>query len=210
MRIWFTLIQRYNRWKLKNNKFTIFANDCWGSEAYHYFDLAYNTPLVGLYFMAPCYIKFLKDPKFYLSQDPIFTYHSKYSSVEDLRKRREDCFPTAQIADIEIQFLHYKDEKEALEKWTRRKERIYFNNLFVKFDGSKDEADDEIIRTFDNLPYKNKICISNRHIDNIKSLVYCPSWQKDGALMFAQSIKYFNLTDWLNGKGLKLKKNKRK
>jgi uncharacterized protein (DUF1919 family) len=201
----FSLLQRYNKWRLKNNNFTVFSNDCWGAEVYHYYDLAYNTPFIGLYLMAPCYIKFLMDPQYYFSQKLEFSYHSKYESVENLRSKREENFPTACIQDIEIQFLHYKDEKEALEKWNRRKERINYNNLFVKFDGSKDESNDELIRIFDNLPYKNKICICNRKIENIKSLVYCHDWQKDGSLMFAQSIKYFRLTDWLNGKGLKLK-----
>jgi uncharacterized protein (DUF1919 family) len=197
-----SICQRYNKWKLKNNNFTVFSNDCWGAEVYQYYDLAYNTPFIGLYLMAECYLKFLKRPEYYLSLDLQFTEKSKYEQVEQTRISREKYFPTGVLEDVEIQFLHYESEAEAIEKWNRRKQRINFNSLFIKFDGSKDGATDEIISEFDQLHFKNKICLSNRKIENIKSLVYCPNWEKDGAVMFKKSIKYFNLPKWLNDKGL--------
>jgi len=197
-----SIFQRYNKWKLKDNSFTIFSNDCWGAEVYHYYDLAYNTPFVGLYLMAPCYMKFLKDPESYLSMEFKFSKHSRYEQVERSRKIREKDFPTGILGDIEIQFLHYDDENEATEKWNRRKQRVNLDNLFVKFDAGKDGATDEIAIEFDNLAYKNKICLSDRKIDNVQSLVYCPDWEKDGAVMFKKSMKYFSISKWMSGRGL--------
>ncbi|HRS53675.1 MAG TPA: DUF1919 domain-containing protein [Bacteroidales bacterium] len=197
-----SLIQKYNKWRLKNTNFTIFSNDCWGAEVYHYFNLAYNTPFIGLYLMAPCYIKFLKKPEYYLSKELYFTDTSKYEQVENSKKIKSKNFPTGVIDDIEIQFLHYESKEEAYQKWNRRKQRINFDNLFIKFDGNKDGANIQLIEEFDQLPYKNKICISNIKINNIQSLIYCPDWEKDGAIMFKKSIKYFNLIKWLNNKGL--------
>ena len=42
-------------------------------------------------------------------------------------------YPIGVLDDIEICFMHYKTEKEALEKWTRRCSRITWDNLIIKF-----------------------------------------------------------------------------
>ena len=57
---------------------------------------------------------------------------------------------------IEIHFLHYKTEKEAKSKWNRRVKRINWNNLYIKMD-DRDGCTLDIIKRFDQLPFKNKI-----------------------------------------------------
>lgn len=185
-----------NKKRLKNNSFCIISNDCWGGELYAYFDVKYNTPFIGLYLMAPCYIKLLQNFEDYMQLDLNFIEKSKYEDVNAYKLNKQ--FPTATLGDIEIQFLHYKSNEEAKEKWTRRKERMNFDRLFFKFDGQKDLANLSLMKEFDDLPFKNKICISQTKTSEVKSNVFCPNWEQDGAKMFTKSIQFFSITKWLN------------
>ncbi len=185
-----------NKKRLKNNSFCIISNDCWGGELYAYFDVQYNTPFIGLYLMAPCYIKLLQNFEKYMQLDLNFIEKSKYEEVNSYKVNKH--FPTAKLGDVEIQFLHYKSNEEAQDKWTRRKERMNLDRLFFKFDGQKDLADLTLMKEFDQLPFKNKICISQTKTSEVKSNVYCPNWEQDGAKMFTKSIQFFNITKWLN------------
>jgi uncharacterized protein (DUF1919 family) len=185
-----------NKKRLKNNSFCIISNDCWGGELYGYFDVQYNTPFIGLYLMAPCYIKLLQNFEDYMQLDLNFIEKSKYEDVNAYKLNKQ--FPTATLGDIEIQFLHYKSNEEAQEKWIRRKERMNLDRLFFKFDGQKDLADLALMKEFDKLPFKNKICISQTKTTEVKSNIYCPNWEQDGAKMFTKSIQFFSITKWLN------------
>ncbi|MBW3127585.1 DUF1919 domain-containing protein [Hymenobacter profundi] len=191
--------QIINRIRLRNTDFTIFSNDCWGSEVYKYFNLPYNTPFVGLMLMAPCYIKFLSDPKFYLSKKLVFQKESRYESINELRKRINKNFPMANLnEEIEIHFLHYESEKEAFDKWARRVKRINWDNIFVKFDGSKDYATTSLVYEFDKLPFSSLQFLK----DNIKSVstaVTIPNYTTDGKAQFEISLKYIDIVSWLNG-----------
>lgn len=197
------LIQFFNRKRLKNDDFCIVANDCWGAEVYRYLGLPYNTPFVGLYLMAPCYISFLKKIEFNMNSELTFIEKSKYKEVNDYKKIHGKDFPTGSINGIEIQFLHYQSTDDAYEKWNRRRDRMNWNNLFVKFDASKDLATLELAASFDLLSFNNKLCLSDIRLDNIKSNVYCTSWEVDGARMFKKSIQHFSLIRWLNTEGIK-------
>lgn len=194
---YFLAKRKSDRILLKNKDFTLFSNDCWGGELYQYFGLEYNTPFIGLYVMAPCYIQFLKNPYYYLSLDLSFVQVSKYQEVELTRSKKVNRFPVGILDDIEIQFMHYSSEEEALEKWNRRKQRINKKNLFVKFDGSKDAATYHLVKEFDSLPYR-KICILSKPIPEVSSAVYVSDWESDGAKMFYKTLQVFSIRKWLN------------
>lgn len=193
----FLLKRKIDRFTLRNKDFTLFSNDCWGGELYQYFGLEYNTPFIGLYVMAPCYIKFLKNPDYYLNLELTFTQISKYPAVEEARSNFKNSFPVGVLDDIEIQFMHYNIEKEALLKWNRRKKRINWDNIYVKFDGGKDAATNELIEEFDQLPYR-KLCLVPEPYTTISSAVYVPNWESDGAKMFPKTMKVFKIKKWLN------------
>lgn len=53
--------------RIEDRNFTIISNNCWGGELYKELNLAYNTPFIGLFIYAPCYIKMLKNLRFYLN-----------------------------------------------------------------------------------------------------------------------------------------------
>lgn len=183
---------------LKNKDFSIISNNCFGGKVYQYFDLPYTTPTVGLYFMAEDYIKFLKNLKHYLSLELDFIPNEKSKNYNFFTEDSKKC-PIGVLDDIEIIFLHYKTEKEAFEKWNRRKQRINWGNLIVKFNDQNNATLDNI-KAFDNLPYENKLCFVANPIDNINSIIEFKEYNgKEYVLDDTNNWKnYIDIIDYLN------------
>lgn len=178
--------------RIKNKSFTIISNDCWGAEVYKETNIPYLTPFVGLMLMAPCYIKLLQNIDILKTEKLKFISKSKYPL--NISKK----YPIGLLNDIEIHFLHYKDEEEAKIKWERRSKRINWNNLFIKFDGEKDFCTPELIKLFDELPYPNKVCFVKNNLENINSAITISDWNPDGKLMYRFCQKDFDVIRWLN------------
>ena len=200
----------FDQLQLKNKEFTLFSNDCWGAEVYKYFNLPFTTPFIGLMLSAPCYLRLLKQPKHYFSQPLVFQEKSHYDAVNALRAGWKHWFPIATLGNstnaedlVEIQFLHYHAEAEATDKWARRVERINWDNLFIKFDGSKDYATPELVREFDALPYP-KLTLLKEPLEGVKSAVVVPNYTTDGLMQFERSLPYYNLVSWLNNNSKEL------
>jgi len=196
------IYRNYIRKKNYNKSFTIISNNCWGGSVYEDLDLAYTTPTVGLFFYGPCYIKFLSNLKYYLSQDIVFVDKSSYQIANEDRSNSGLFYPIGKLDDIEIHFLHYHSELDASEKWNRRKDRINFDNLFVAF-AQNELVDYELMNSFDNLDYNNKVIFSSQNFENLNSLV----WIKDrqgfdnvGDIYTNKNIwrKEFDVVKWLN------------
>ena len=62
-RFYITKTAKIRRKRIKIENFTIISNNCWGGFIYQSYNLKYNTPTIGLFFMAEDYIEFLKDIK---------------------------------------------------------------------------------------------------------------------------------------------------
>lgn len=149
------------RKKLKNKDFCIISNNCWGGFIYQNFGLKYNTPTIGLFIYEKDYVKFCSDLKYYLSLPLEFIEieNSKYYAKATNDGKNKITYPVAKLGDIEIFFMHYKSQAEAIEKWERRKKRINFNNLLFKM-SERTDCDEQTITEFCNLPHKNKICFT--------------------------------------------------
>lgn len=119
--------------KLKNRNFTIIANNCWAGKVYQRYGLPYMTPTVGLYFWAEDYIRFISDLKYYMSLELSMIPATRSKHYDMLVNRNQLLVPIGKLDDIEIVFLHCKTEQEAIEKWERRKKRINWDNLYIKF-----------------------------------------------------------------------------
>ena len=146
------------RYKSINNRdFTIICNNCWAGYVYRRFNLPYNTPTVGLYFFASDFVKFCEKLHYYTEQPLNFISYKDSKYKEILIKRKHTEVPVAKIGDIEIVFLHYKDENEAREKWTRRVARINYDNLILKF-SQMNYCTEEDLQRFDKIDAKKKIC----------------------------------------------------
>jgi len=186
--------------RLRNKDFTIICNNCWAGSVYEDIGLPYNTPTVGLFFYAPCYIKFLENIKHYLETPLTFKEISFYSLANKRRKKKK--YPIGVLDDIEIHFLHYESNEEALEKWNRRKKRINFNNLYVSF-SDVDLCTEKEMKEFDKMNFQHKVFFSAKYYPGIYSLVWLKSY--DGCDHFVDLVnnrwlyrKYFDVVKWLN------------
>lgn len=188
-----------DRLRLKNKSFTLFSNDCWGAEVYKHFGLPFNTPFIGLMLSAPCYLKLVANFRYYLAQPLEFQDQSIYEEINEMRTGWKHRFPIATIGgDVEIQFLHYHSDDEARTKWTRRIQRINWDNIFVKFDGSKGWSTPRLVEEFDQLPFPRLTLLQGPQ-EGITSAVVVPRYTADGMQQFERSLPYFDLVGWLNG-----------
>lgn len=186
--------------QIKNKEFTIICNNCWAGHIYQKLNIPYLTPTVGLFFYAPCYIKFLECLEFYLKENLVFISSSKYERANE--KRKSKWYPIAKLDDIEIHFLHYETDEEADKKWNNRKARINRENLLV-VGSERDLCDESIIRRFQKLPYKNKVFFTAKKYDDDEFLVHIKDYEKQGFIgdIYAENEKihkYFNVFKWLN------------
>lgn len=184
--------------KLINENFTIISNNCWAGHVYRYYDLPYLSPTIGCYFFADDYIKFCYNLKYYLSLDIRFinAKHSKY--FKELKDKKQLDVPIGVLDDIEIVFLHYKDENEAKEKWTRRKKRVNYGNIYFKF-SEMNNCNKKNIIDFDNLPTTKKIqLICEKKYCDLTSTIYIGKELSEINNDTDNFKDYFDITNWLN------------
>lgn len=158
--------------KINKEKFTIISNNCWGGMIYESYGLQKQSPTIGLFFEPGDYLKFITNLKYYLSQDLKFIKYNESKNKNFLKSVKLDentSVPLGKLGDIEIIFLHYKDEKEAKEKWQRRIKRINYKNIIFKFN-DQNGCTEEHLKAFLKLPYENKIFFTVKKW-NVKSKI---------------------------------------
>ena len=141
----FTL-QKYRQ--LQKSRLSIFAVNCFGGIISHTLGLPFLSPFVNLYLKEKDFIKFLRKPRFFIDKKPVF------EKISDDLTEIPNNYPIFSLANIHLRFQHYTEIKEALNKWTNRKQRINWYNLFVTMN-TKDSA---VAEEFNNLPYGKKVC----------------------------------------------------
>ena len=190
----------FRRKALTRTDFTIISNNCWAGSAYRFYGLPYQTPTVGLYFFANDYIKFVYDLRHYMSAPLEFITSAESSHTETLQRRGETNNVLARLDDIEVVFLHYHNEQEAKEKWERRRQRINWDNIFIKF-SEMNECTTEDLLKFDSLDFPNKICLTSTRMPDLKSSVYFPQGGIANGQIVDDTIQFrrgVHLTKWLN------------
>lgn len=191
--------------KINNKEFSIISSNCFGGHIYQLLNLEYKTPTVGLFFYAPCYINFIKNINFYTQNEIKFITKSKYEEANTFILKNKK-YPIGQIKDIEIHFLHYEDEHEALFKWNKRVKRINYNNIFFTMT-DRDLCTENEIRQFNALPHKNKIIFTSKdYRDKYASSVWLKKYENEphvGVITNPKTgekevRKYFDIAKWLN------------
>jgi uncharacterized protein (DUF1919 family) len=225
MRIYKSVLFRYNhyikgkrankieRYKQKHDAymravsvkdFTIISANCWGGAVYEDLKLPYLSPTIGLYFYAPCFMELLKDLKTTISLPLTFVESSKYEDANVFRNENYK-YPIGKLGTgIEIQFLHYKTEEEARDKWERRKQRINWDNLFIACT-DRDGMTKQLMTAFDDLSYENKVLFTAQPYTTIKSAHYLKAFKKDKIVGDLYNQRYvvsqnFNIEEWLSNK----------
>lgn len=166
----------WNRKRIKSRDFTIISNNCWAGRCYQYLGMPYLAPTVGLYFFAEDYLNFVANLKHYLDSEIRFIPSEKSRYVKELKERNQLNVPIGQIDDVEIVFLHYRSEEEAREKWNRRKERVNYNNIYLKF-SKMNLCEEKHMKQFDELNFENKFMFNNRRKKKYSSEFY---WKGPG------------------------------
>jgi uncharacterized protein (DUF1919 family) len=178
---------------LQDRNITIISNNCAGSFIYKDMRLCFNSPTIGLFFYSPDYIKFLKNLDYYLEMELSFTNQSKYEGSFP--------YPIGVLDDIEIHFVHYKDQTHARTKWNMRKKRILRDKLFI-IGAEVKECTPEIIREFDELPFENKIFFTQTPHPLIHSAVHLKRYENiefESYLRWRGWVEYVDLVKWFNG-----------
>ena len=171
------LRRAYDRRAIKDRSFTIISNNCWAGKVYQYLDMPYLSPTVGLYFFADDYIRFVSDLRRYLSTELEFisVEESKHAGI--LREQKQERVPIGKLDDVELIFLHYKSREEAREKWDRRKARVNYDDLILKF-SRMNGCTEEHMAAFSAIPYERKILLNDRKVPLYK----CEKYWKDNKL----------------------------
>lgn len=133
---------------------TIISNNCVGARISQDLHYPYNSPTVGLYLCYPDYIYFCQHLKEFIVAPLLFRNNNGGKN-----------YPIGVLEHagrtIEIFFLHYKTEDEAREKWTRRCQRVNWNDIYV-IGSEVDGCTEKDIIDFLSLPYSQKIFMSKR------------------------------------------------
>ncbi len=193
---------RASRLGLRQKSFTIVSNNCWGTFIYKKFDLPYQSPFINALIYASDYIRLLENFSPEILKDLSFIKPEQSKHLDEMKSRGYDkeSFPIGVIGDnIEIHFLHYKEEEDALNKWNARLKRIDYDHLIFKFSDSE-RCDQSLIERFDALPFKNKICFSAKSFPELKSVVTLKYFKgKEGVIdEWKHSEKEYSIRKLLN------------
>lgn len=160
-------VDKNNRQRLINRNFTILASNCIGGILYHSLGLEFLSPTINVYFGASDFIKFLKNPKFYLN-----------GSIE-IVEQYEFAYPIVKCEDIFIHCVHYESVEEFKDKWVKRSKKINWDNIYVIM-CERDGCTYEDICEFDKLPYENKVIFVHKNMPEIKSAYYIEGTELNG------------------------------
>ena len=144
---------------LENRDFSILANNCWGGIVSRDRRLPYNSPTCGTYFFSKDYLRFLSDVHRYLETEleELPVRESRYA--EELISLHGEEVVLGRMDDVEVVLLHYPTFAEAKEKWDRRKKRIRWDNLLVKYSDQNGFAPEDF-EAFRALPFRNKLFLT--------------------------------------------------
>lgn len=197
-RIEWRLYKEMKRLRLKNTAPTIIASNCIGTFMYYDMKLQFRSPTINLSFDMNDYVRFLARLEWYLEQPVVPCEDDRFD------------YPCGMVGDVEIRFNHYKTFEEAAAKWSERKLRIDWDNLFViGIDG--DGCTYESLAAFDALPYKNKVIFTHRPYPEFSSAYYLPGFEELGRIervtdfapqrRIRRHMDKFDYITFLNGKG---------
>ena len=197
------------RMRLKNKDFSLICNNCVAGGIYHKLGLPYTTPTVGLFFFAEDYIKFLENLQYYLLQPLKFKDYSVHPEANKLRQTKR--YPIGVLGNnVEVHFLHYKNEAEAAAKWKRRLSRLNIANLYFIFSDAEADFTEDLLFRYERLPFEHKIFLSSKPRSNYKCAVFVREYANSGRVGDStRSRKYEKNIDvirWLNGEKNFLKK----
>lgn len=174
----FTL-EKYCR--LQRAHLSIISMNCFGGMLSHVLGLPFLSPFVNLSLSEKDFLKFLQSPRFYLEAEP------RFEKLIGKSLEAPGGYPLLSLENIFLNMMHYKDAREAVDKWNERKRRINLQNLFV----TMYTEDEKILREFDALPYGKKVCFVPFKSDLDSAWYINPAIDKE-AVSFTERINNFS------------------
>jgi uncharacterized protein (DUF1919 family) len=194
----------YEKVRLRSHEFVIISNNCWGFECYKTLNREYNTPFVGLFLYPVDYLKLLR--RFdQIGNEPL--RFQNFSAHHDMQPN----YPIGIIFEnLEIHFLHYSNEAEARDKWTRRLQRMKQSIahgaeiLFKMCD--RDGCTSSDLETYHNLPvvlqskrvsFGVKPLKIAHHVRVNGELSELQNQAVDGHQLYRKRYKAFDFAEWV-------------
>ena len=146
--------------KLENHDFTIISNTCVGGVMTHFVGEQFRSPTVNLIIYEEQFLTFCRHLKEYSTCDV------EEPSEEEAEQFKSFKYPVGilrggELPDIYLFFVHYKTFDEAKKKWDERFKRVNYDDIFIVMDRGI-EARDEILDTFNALPYEHKVIFTHK------------------------------------------------
>lgn len=160
------VVKKNPHFSITKSNFSIIASNCNGAVFLHDIHQKFNSPFVNLWIKPADFIKLLTELKYYMSLPLEFV------------KEEGIHYPIGVLKDIKIYFEHYKNEKEALEKWNSRVARINYNDIYIFFT-DRDGCTYNDLLMFDELDFKHKVVFTHVEYPNIKSSFYIKGFEND-------------------------------
>lgn len=183
--------------------FAVVSNNCWGAHIYQALGLSYSTPFVGLFVPPDSYLRLLGNFEMLVRAELAFKPTSAIAGLNAMRARDGLTYPIAMLGgEVELHFLHYANEAEARDKWTRRVARMPADpaRYFFKFD-DREHASAAQIAEFCAMDLPNKVCFTARPYDVATVLAPAEAGAEhviDGLSLGQVSRKYFNALRWIS------------
>lgn len=188
------------RKNLTNENITFLTPNCVGGILFHDLNLKFLSPTVNLMLNQKDFLQFVLNLDEYLNGEFEF-YHDA-----------EKAFPCAflkgdGVPAINIFFTHYSTEKEALDSWNRRVERIKYDNMFI-FIEERDGITKEDLLKLATLRVKGIVAFTCNNYPEIPYSVFISKYNKMGEVgnILARNYlndsreyeKYFDFVKWFN------------
>ena len=172
----------YNRSRLINKDFTLFASNCVGGVIYSELKLPFRSPTINLWISPADFIKFCANPRPYLA--------AEFVSVPS-----SNPYPVCKCRDITIHAMHYTSLEQAQAAWRRRATRINWNNIFIMM-SERDGCTEEDLKKFDKLANPHKIVFVHKPMPEINSAFYLPGTQTTGEDTFHRIVGLTAYDKW--------------
>ena len=111
-----------------------------------------KSPTVSSVIFSDDYIKLLYNPKKYLSKKIKYSHWTSYWGT---------CMPVGRIDDIQVLFIHDRDENEPIKRWNALVENIDFSNLFFLFEDHMYRIPDKDKRRFLETDFPHLLVLQN-------------------------------------------------
>lgn len=169
--------------KVKEANVSIISDNCWGGITYHSLDLPFLSPFINMFTKKGDFPKLAKNLKGYLELP--LTYVGT-----DIDGNKGNQYPVCKLGDVEIHCNHYESFEQAKVIWDSRKERINWENIFVKM-LIEDEKD---LEEFLEIPYR-KIGFSKIPVQE-KEVLDCSKVVASGYLGQEYQGRFWEYVNW--------------